>query len=326
MRNLLARSLALALAAVLADGCARDAPVSAAKRVIIVSPHPAGPVEVAGLARRLARDTGAQVSVRAVDVLSRDAIASASRRIVAEHPALIISPTSEVVYGLRDLTQAIPILFVTMADPTQANLVSDEVRPHGNISGYTFHVPVEHKQLELLKRTFPAIRRVGVVGDRGLFTSSAFRLLEEAARGPLGIEIERVHFEDPAELRRALARPSAAAIDAWIVPQGTATFRYARELVALLGATGKPAMFGSERFVRLGGLMSYSPSFEDPSERVVAMARSVLRGFPIGDLPVERPQSFRFAVNTAAWGRMAPPPSRKVLLLATDFYGAHDKP
>jgi ABC-type uncharacterized transport system substrate-binding protein len=326
VRNLRARGLALALAAVLAAGCARDAPVSAAKRVIIVSPLPAGPVDVARLARRLARETGAQVSVRAVDVLSREAIAAASRRIVAERPALIISPTSEVVYGLRDLTQAIPILFVTMADPTQANLVSDEVRPRGNVSGYTFHVPVEHKQLELLKRAFPAIRRVGVVGDRGLFTSSSFRVLEEAARGPLGIEIERVHFEDPAELRRALAQPSAAGVDAWIVPQGTATFRYARELVPLLGATGKPVMFGSERFVRLGGLMSYSPSFEDPSERVVAMARSVLQGFPIGDLPVERPQSFRFAVNTAAWGRMAPPPSRKVLLLATDFYGADGKP
>lgn len=328
MRNILARGLALALAAALATGCVRDAPGGAAarKRVIIVSPRPVGPVEVAGLARRMALETGAEVSVREVDVLSRAAIAAAARSIVAEHPALIVSPTSEVVYGLRELTQAIPILFVTMADPIQANLVSDEARPRGNISGYSFHVTVEHKQLELLKRTFPAIRRVGVVGDRGLFTSASFGALAAAARGPLGVEIERVHFEDAAELSRALARPATAAIDAWIAPQGTATFRYAREVVALLGATGKPAMYGSERCVRLGGLMSYSPSFEDPAERVVSMARSVLQGFPVGDLPVERPQSFRFAVNTAAWGRMAPPPSRKILMLATDFFGADAKP
>ncbi len=328
MRNLLACSLAVALAAALATGCAPEGPGAAAarKRVIIVSPQPPGPIEVAGLARRLALETGSEVSVRVVDVLSRAAVAAAARRIVAERPALIISPTSDMVYALRELTEAVPILFVTMADPIQANLVSSESRPRANISGYSFHVPVAHKQLELLKRTFPAIRRVGVVGDRGLFTSDSFGALAEAARGPLGIGIERVHFEDVAELQRALVQPAAATVDAWIVPQGTATFRYAREVVALLGATRKPAIYGSERCVRLGGLMSYSASFEDPSQRVVSMAESVLQGFPVGDLPVERPQSFRFAVNTAAWARIAPPPSRKILMLATDFYGADATP
>jgi hypothetical protein len=66
--------------------------------------------------------------------------------------------------------------------------------------------------------------------------------------------------------------------------------------------------------------MSYSPAFEDPSERVASMARSVLEGFPVGDLPVEHPQSFRFAVNTTTWAGFSPPPPRRLLMLATDFY------
>jgi putative ABC transport system substrate-binding protein len=328
LRNIVARGLALALACAVAAGCVQDTAgsASARKRVIVVSPRPPGPMPVAGFARRLALETGAEVTIREVDILSHEAIADAARRMVREHPALIISPTSEMVYGLREVTETIPILFVTMADPIQSSLVSDEARPRGNVSGFTFHVPTEPKQLELLKRAFPAIRRVGVVGDRWLFTSTSFRMLADAARGPLAIGIERVHFEDALELERALAQPAAASVDAWIVPQGTATFRFAREVVALLGATGKPAIFGSENFVRLGGLMSYSPSFEDPSERVVDMAKSVLQGFPVGELPVERPQTFRFAVNTATWGRIVPPPPRRILLLATDFYGADGKP
>jgi len=109
-------------------------------------------------------------------------------------------------------------------------------------------------------------------------------------------------------------------VDAWVVPEGGAAYREAAQVVRLIGATGKPAIYGSERFVRLGGLMSYSAAFEDPVQRIAAMARSVLEGYPVGDLPVERPQAFRLAINTTAWSRFSPPPPRSVLMLATDFY------
>jgi putative ABC transport system substrate-binding protein len=151
-------------------------------------------------------------------------------------------------------------------------------------------------------------------------------LLSEAARGPLRVEISRVHFETGDDLPAALAAGTRAGVDAWLVPAGGAAYRFAKELVAAIAATGKPALYGSERFVRLGGLMSYSPSFEDPSERVVSMAQTVLQGYPVGDLPVERPQVFRLAVNTVAWSRLDPAPPRKLLLLATDFYPSDARP
>lgn len=314
----------LAVAALLAGGCSGSWFAAAPPRVVVVSPQPPGPLDVRALAVRLEAETGAQVEVREVPALSHEAVRAAARSIVAARPALVVAPSTDIVYALRDNTQAIPILFVSMSDPIQANLVTDERRPHGNISGFTFHVPIEHKQLELLERAFPGVRSVGVVGDRGLFTSNSFHVLAEAARGPLAVEIVRVHFESEADLRAALAQPAAAAVDAWVVPSGSAAFRLAPQVVALLAATGKPAVFGSERFVRLGGLMSYSPSFEDAPDRIVDMAKSVLQGFPVGDLPVERPQNFRFAVNTTAWQRFAPP--RKVLLLATDFYAGEAAP
>ena len=106
------------------------------------------------------------------------------------------------------------------------------------------------------------------------------------------------------------------------MPESGAAYRFAPELVDLVAASGKPAIYGSERFVRLGGLMSYSPCYEDPSARVVSMAKSVLTGFPVGDLPVERPQSFQLAINTDAWSRFRPLPPREVLVLATDFFPA----
>jgi putative ABC transport system substrate-binding protein len=326
MGKALAVAMFLAVAAI-AGGCAESSAAAAAgKRVIVVNPRTGGPVDARALAARISAETGAAVGVRDVDVLSADAARAAARSIVAQRPALIVATSSEMVFALRDETQTLPILFVTLADPIQTGLIADDRRPRGNVSGFSFHVPVGPKQLELLLRAFPQVRRVGVIGDRTLFSSTSFRLLSEAAREPLHVEIERAHFENAADLDRVFSAAAVKGVDAWIVPEGGAAFRFARELVARIDATGRPAIYGSERFVRLGGLMSYSPQFEDPSDRVAHMARSILQGFPVGDLPVERPQGVRLAINTAAWARFTPQPPRNLLVLATDFYPSDARP
>ncbi len=322
MRKPFVAAAFLACASLLAAGCSGDPEGRDARRVIVLNLRDGAPVDIGRVARRLSTEARARVFVRDVDVSTEAALRQSARRIVAERPALVVSPSARMVYGLRNYTETIPVLFVTIADPVESSLVPDERRPRGNVSGFSFHVPVEDKQLELLKRAFPGVRRVGVMGDRTLFTSATFRQLSQAARGPLALELERVHFETVADLKRALGEPAAQAIDAWVVPEGGAAYRFAREVVALIDATGKPAVYGSDRFVKLGGLMSYSPSFEDPSERVVQMALTVLQGFPVGDLPVEHPHAFRFAVNTVAWKRFDPPPARRVLLMATDYFAA----
>jgi putative ABC transport system substrate-binding protein len=298
----------------------------AGPRIVVLDPEPAGLVDVPSLAGRLARDTQATVSMKTVPMLSSSAIREACDQAVAEKPALIVAPAADLVFDLRERTHTIPILFVTLADPIDSSLVTDMQRPRGNVSGYSFHVGIEAKQLEMLKRAFPSVRRVGVLGDRFAFSTTAFRQMAEAARQSLDMEIVRVHFQNGEELPPAFERALAAGIDAWIVPNGGTTYRFAQDIVALVEASGRPAMYGHERFVKLGGLMSYSQAFEDPSERIARMARSVLQGFPVGELPVEHPQNFRFAVNTAAWAQVRPRPVRKMLLLATDFYEPGDAP
>jgi putative ABC transport system substrate-binding protein len=295
-------------------------------RIVVLEPEPAGVVDVPALAGRLAQETQASVSVRSVPMLSEAAIREACEHAVAERPSLIVAVAADFVFGLRERTHAIPILFVTLADPIDSSLVTDMQRPHGNVSGYSFHVDIEAKQLEMLKRVFPRAHRIGVLGDRYAFSTTAFRQMAEAASDSLDAEIVRVHFQDGDELRAAFARASAAGVDAWLVPNGGTTYRFAQDIVALVAASGRPAMYGHERFVKLGGLMSYSQAFEDPSERIARMARSVLQGFPVGELPVERPQNFRFAVNTSAWAQARPRPAAKMLLLASDFYTPAEAP
>jgi putative ABC transport system substrate-binding protein len=292
---------------------------AAPPRVILIEPQPPGLVDIHTLASRLEAGTGATVEVRQVSVLSPDAIRAASVQIVAARPALIVAPAADLVYGLREQTHAIPILFISISDPIDSSLVTDTQRPRGNVSGFSFHVPLGAKQLEILRQAFPSTRRVGVLGDRYAFSTSAFREMSQAAGGPLGIEIVRVHFQSLDQLATAV-KHAAGGVDAWLVPEAGVTHRFSAEIVALLAESGLPAIYGNDHFVRMGGLMSYSQSFDDPSGPVLRMARSVLQGFPVGELPVGHPEAFRFAINTDTWRRTRPPPPQRLLLLATDFY------
>ena len=294
--------------------------------VVVFEPDPPGLVDVPELAARIAAETGAAVSVRHVSVLAEAEIREACEQTIASKPALIVAPAADLVFALRERTHAIPILFLTITDPIDSSLVTDMRRPRGNVSGYSFHVDIEAKQLEMLKRAFPRVRRVGVIGDRYAFSTTAYRQMAQAARDALDVELVRVHFQTGAELRAAFERARVAGVDAWLVPQGGTAYRFAADIVELVRASARPAIFGHERFVKLGGLMSYSQSFEDPSERIARMARSVLQGFPVGELPVERPQNFRFAVNTKAWAALRPRPAARMLMLATDFYGEEGAP
>jgi ABC-type uncharacterized transport system substrate-binding protein len=316
----------LVACALAAAACGRLLGEEEQRRVVVLNPQPPGPVDVRVLAEKLARETHVHVEVRDVSVLSAESIREVAARTVAEKPALIVAPAADMVFSLREYTHAIPILFVTLADPIDSSFVTDAQRPRGNVSGYSFHVPIESKQLEILKRAFPRTRRVGVLGDRYAFSTTAFREMARAATDVLDLELVRVHFQEADEVQPAVARALAAGVDAWAVPQGGTTYRLAPEIVAALRATPRPAIYGHDRFVKLGGLMSYSQAFEDPSDRVVSMAASILQGFPVGELPVEHPQNFRFAINVAAWRAVRPTPPAKFLKLATDFYGLDEAP
>ena len=65
---------------------------------------------------------------------------------------------------LRNATQSIPIVFVTVSDPVGSGFVTNLARPGGNITGFeNFQTAIGGKWLEVLKDIAPEVRRIAFV-------------------------------------------------------------------------------------------------------------------------------------------------------------------
>ena len=74
-------------------------------------------------------------------------------------------------------------------------------------------------------------------------------------------------------------------------------FAHRDQLVGLVAQTRLPAIYAVREYFEAGGLMSYGVNFRDAARQAAGYVGKILRGANPGDLPVEQPSKFEFAVN-----------------------------
>jgi putative ABC transport system substrate-binding protein len=77
-------------------------------------------------------------------------------------------------------------------------------------------------------------------------------------------------------------------------------FNRREQIVALAAKARLPAMYGWPAFPEAGGLMSYSPHFEDMYRGAAVFVDKILKGAKPADLPVEQPTKFELVINLTA--------------------------
>ena len=58
-----------------------------------------------------------------------------------------------------------------------------------------------------------------------------------------------------------------------------------------------PAMVDEQRFVRLGGLVSYGANLADLNRRAATYIDKILKGAKPANLPIEQPTKFELVIN-----------------------------
>jgi putative tryptophan/tyrosine transport system substrate-binding protein len=241
-----------------------------------------------------------------------DRLPALAADLVQRQVALIATPFStDAALAAKAATKAIPVVFVSSADPVQIGLVASLNRPGGNITGVTtLNTELAPKRLELLRNLVPnASRYFALINPTSNLAGAFIKDLETAA-AILGIRIDFLRASNDRELETAFASiPQQSG--SVLISSTDAFFFVRREQIATLAIRhGLPAIFDARVYTMAGGLMSYAGDDTDMMLLTVSYIGRILRGERPADLPVAQPTKFALTINlktAKALGLNVPP-------------------
>ena len=207
-----------------------------------------------------------------------------------------------VTYGsavpiLKQVTTTIPIVFAVAFDPVRSGLVQNLTRPGGNVTGISIQQPdLVGKRLELLRETIPQLRRLAILADAGYAEPMLEADRVKSTAQALGLEAARLGIWGPQDIAPAFTALGGKADALYVVSDVLIAANRAR-IIRLALSERLPTILSYDDYVEAGGLMSYGPNFTDMFRRAADMADKILHGTKPGDISIEQPTKFDFAIN-----------------------------
>jgi putative ABC transport system substrate-binding protein len=233
---------------------------------------------------------------------------------------VLVAGGGQATRAASKATSTIPIVMTSATDPGGLGTVSSLARPGGNVTGTnTLSWDLFGKRLELLRQILPTVARVAVLHNpRNPAPPGAW---EEslAAAATLGVALQRVEVQNPAEFEEAFATMVSKRAQALIVVQSTMFDTPPYPISRLAAAHRLPAIYGSRITAADGGLISYGPNNRDTYRYAATFVDKILKGAKPGDLPVERPTKIELVINLRTARELGVPIPQTLLLRADEI-------
>jgi putative ABC transport system substrate-binding protein len=233
--------------------------------------------------------------------------------LVALPVDLILTWGTPAALAAKQATASIPIVMGSIGDPVAAGVVPSLAHPGGNVTGFSSQsFELEEKRFELLRELVPGMKRIVMLGNVGnLYADLAMKRLEPLVEAT-GLRFEGVKIDAVNGLEHGLEAVRDANPDGVLVAAVPAFYspRIYRPMVAFMAANRLPAIYNTREFVDAGGLISYSPNFDDQFRQVAGYVDRILKGASPGELPVQQAATFELVLNLAtakALGLTIPP-------------------
>ena len=234
--------------------------------------------------RRLDQD------LRALSADAAELVRSNVNVLVTEGP----EPPLQAALGA---TRTLPIVMIAANyDPFAKGYVKSLARPDGNVTGvFLRQTELAEKQTELLWQAFPDRTRIGILWDA--ISADQFSAAEHRAK-IFGLQVHSLKLENPPYDFGAAFGSLAAASTQTLLVLSSPHFTPVRAQIAQLAIQHRmPTMFIFRTYVEAGGLLSYGADFFAMHRQAATQVAKILKGAKVGDIPIEQPNRFEFAVN-----------------------------
>jgi putative tryptophan/tyrosine transport system substrate-binding protein len=233
-----------------------------------------------------------------------------ARELLLTKPDVIIAIGPDAIRAASEATSTVPIVNFGPG-LVERGLAASLARPGGNITGVVILGPeLDAKRLDLLHEALPTAYRVAAL----LLPSGPDRLSSEremrAVAARTGIELLPFDASGPDDYPTAFAAMRAAGAQAVVIQANPIFYRDAARLAQLALETGLPTICEWAEMAKSGCLLGYGPNRAELRRRVAHYVDRIFRGAAPGELPIERPTNFEFAINlmtARALGITVPP-------------------
>jgi len=138
--------------------------------------------------------------------------------LVHRRVAVIAAVAGIGALAAKRLTESIPIIFITAADPVEVGLVASLNRPGGNITGFTsMNTDLGGKRLGLLRELMPRATRFAYLTNPASIIADAYVKEMETAASAVGRQLDVLTASTNREIETAFANLMQRRTDALLV-------------------------------------------------------------------------------------------------------------
>ena len=210
---------------------------------------------------------------------------------------VILSTGTAAALVSKQTTTVIPIVFGLAGDPLGTGLVASLARPGGNVTGLSNQAAdLAGKRLEILRDLVPGFRRLAILANAN-YPGGVPEIREiQTAAVTLGLDVAPFEVRRAEDIAPAFDKIKGRADTLYVV--GDTLMNSIRTRIAILAVGARmPTMYVHRDYVEAGGLISYGANIQNLFRRAADYVDKILRGAKAGDLPVEQPTKFDFAIN-----------------------------
>jgi ABC-type uncharacterized transport system substrate-binding protein len=220
-----------------------------------------------------------------------------AQELLASHPDALLAFGGEAIRAARDASRTAPI--VTFGpDPVRFGWAASIARPGGNVTGVVdAGVELDAKRLELLHEALPAAQRMAAFVLHGSHKTSEQVMRMRTVAEANGIELSVFEADGPDDYPAAFAATRAARAQALVLTATPNFYRDAARLARLALEAGLPTVCEFAETAKSGCLLGYGPDRPELRRRMAHQVAQIFRGVAPGDLPIELPTHYGFAIN-----------------------------
>jgi putative ABC transport system substrate-binding protein len=226
-----------------------------------------------------------------------DAMPGLMRELLVAQPDAVIAIGSAAMVAAGAATQTVPIVAFG-SHPIELGLAQSYAQPGGNVSGVVILTSeMEVKRLSILHETLPDRRRVAALVSSSSAAQAVVDAAMRKAAAGLGVELLAFTAPAPADYPTAFAAMRAAGAQALVIGASPEFFRDGQQLAALALEARLPTVCEWAEMAQAGCLIGYGPNRAALRKRIAHQIAAIFRGEAPGNVPIEQPTLFEFAVN-----------------------------